>query len=299
MMQTSERLVNDLGEKLWFMLLNQGYRIPATASTDATFDDPGRAVPGAVRVYTRIEGDLGLDKVAVAMKRGRNFVTSGPLLRFSVDEHGIGDIIQVSGPLRRSARVQAWASGASDEYLTKIEVIRNGETYKSFDIEGKPKTHELSFGIEENQTAWYIVKCHGSQWNQYAVSNPIYFEGAGYRAPEPTQANVEMRVTAIGVGTPLNGSYEVLEMIGRPPSVIGKGEFTGGRATFTVPATARIRVRASGYESNTKSIFIDTPALLNTTLEMPLAGLLYWSTYESIQKTLGQIQLNVEMKPSA
>jgi hypothetical protein len=58
-------------------------------------------------------------------------------------------------------------------------------------------------------------------------------------------------------------------------------------------------VRASGYESETKSIFIDTPALLNTTLEMPLGGLLYWSTYEGIQKTLRQIQLNFEMQPSA
>jgi hypothetical protein len=220
MMQTSERLVNELGEKLWFMLLNQGYRIPATASTDATFDNPGRAVPGAVRVYTRIDGELTLDKVAAAMKRGRNFVTSGPLLAFTVDEHGIGDIVPVSSPIKRSARVQAWASGAPDEYLTKIEVIRNGEMYKSLELDGKPKTHEVSFDIEEDRTAWYIVKCYGSHWSQYAVSNPIYFEGPGYSAPQPTKANVEVQVTTIGVGTPLNGSYEVLEMIGREPKVL-------------------------------------------------------------------------------
>jgi hypothetical protein len=299
MMQTSERLVNDLGEKLWFMLLNQGYRIPATASTDATFDNPGRAVPGAVRVYTRIDGDLTLDKVAAAMKRGQNFVTSGPLLTFSVDENGIGDIIRIFGTVKRSGRVQAWARGAPEEYLTKIEIIRNGETYKSIELDGKPKTHEVTFAIEEDKTAWYIVKCYGSHWSQYAVSNPIYFEGVEYRAPQPTKANVELQVAAIGGGTPLDGSYEILEMIGREPKVIGKGEFTGGRAMLSAPATARIRVGAAGYESNTKSIFVDTPSLLSTTLEMPLAGLLYWGTYEDIQKTLGQVQLKFDMKPSA
>jgi hypothetical protein len=299
MMQTKERLVNEQGEKLWFMLLNQGYRIPATASTDATFDNPGRAVPGSVRVYTRIDGDLALEKVAAAMKSGRNFVTSGPLLTFTVDGHGIGDIIPVSSPTKRSARVQAWASGAAEEYLTKIEVIRNGEVYKSFELDGKPKTHELNFTVEEEITSWYIVKCYGSKWSQYAVSNPIYFEAAGYRAPEPTKAKVEVQVAAVAVGTPLDGSYEVVEMIGREPKVLSAGKFTGGRATFHAPATSRIRVKASGYESTTKSIFMDTPSLFNSALEMQLSGLLYWETYEDIQKMLGQIQLKFELQPSA
>ena len=302
MMQPKERLVNQLGEQLWFMLLNQGYRMPATASTDASFDNPGRATPGAVRVYTRIDGDLTLEKVAMAMKSGRNFVTSGPLLAFTVDGHGIGDILPVSSSIKCGARVQAWASGAAEEYLTKIEVIRNGEIYKSVEIDGKPKTHEVSFEIEEDRTAWYIVKCYGSQWSQYAVSNPIYFEASGYRAPQPTKANVEVQVTAFGIGKSLDGSYEILEMIGREPKVLSTGEFTGGRATFSAPATSRIRVKASGYESTTKSIFIDTPALLDTTLEMQLQRLptlLDWDTYEDIRKTLGQIQLKFEMRSSA
>ena len=199
MMQPKERLVNELGEKLWFMLLNQGYRMPATASTDASFDNPGRAVPGAVRVYTRIDGDLTLEKVAVAMKSGRNFVTSGPLLAFTVDGHGIGEILPVSSSIKCGARVHAWASGAAEEYLTKIEVIRNGEIYKSLEIVGKPKTHEVAFEIEEDRTAWYIVKCYGSHWSQYAVSNPIYFEASGYRAPQPTKANVDSASNRSGI----------------------------------------------------------------------------------------------------
>jgi hypothetical protein len=298
MMQTGERLVNQLGEQLWFMLLNQGYRIPATASTDATFDNPGRAVPGIVRVYTRIAGELTLAKVAAAMKSGRNFVTSGPLMAFTVGEYGIGDVIPVANRMKRSARVQAWASGAREEYLTKIEVIRSGQIYKSFDLADKPKTHAVDFDIEEDKTSWYIVKCYGSDWNQYAVSNPIYFEAPGFRVPEAATASVELQVVAAGSGKPLDGRYEVLEMIGREPKVVSSGEFTAGRVAFSAPATARIRVRVPGCETATKSIFIDTPALLNATLEIQPEALLDWATYKSVRKTLNQIHFNFEMQPS-
>ncbi|HVJ06955.1 MAG TPA: CehA/McbA family metallohydrolase [Acidisarcina sp.] len=299
LMQTKEQLVNQLAEQLWFMLLNRGYRIPATASTDAAFDTPGGATPGVVRVYTRIDGDVTLEKVAVAMKGGRNFVTSGPLLTFTVDGHGIGDVIPVLNRMRRTAHVQAWASGVPNEYLTKIEVIRNGQVYKTFELAEKPKTHTLDFDVEEDKTSWYIVKCYGSQRNQYAISNPIYFEAPGFQTPPPARANVELQVVASGSGKPLDGSYEILNMIGRESTLLSKGEFTGGRVTFNAPATARIRVRASGYESAMKSIFIDTPALLNSTLEMQLAELLDWATFEKVKKALDQIQLKCEMQPSA
>jgi hypothetical protein len=299
MMRTEERLVNQRGEQLWFMLLNQGYRMPATASSDATFDRPGGAVPGAVRVYTRIEGELTPAKVAAAMKAGRNFVTSGPLLTFTAGGNGIGDIVPVSNPIQLNASIRAWASGAPDEYLTKIEVIRNGEIYKSVQLAGKPRTHLMNFVIKEDETSWFIVKCYGSQWSQYAVSNPIYFEAPGFRVPEAARAKVELQVAAEGTGKPLNGSYEVIEMIGREAKVLNTGEFRGGHATISAPATARIRVRVPGCETAMKSIFIDTPSLLNSTIEMQLSSLLDWATYEGLRKTLSQIQLKFEMRSSA
>jgi hypothetical protein len=299
MMRTEERVVNENGEKLWFMLLNQGYRIPATASSDACFDRIGGAIPGAVRVYTRIEGEPTPAKVATSMKAGRNFVTSGPLLSFSVGRHGIGDIVPVSKRVKLNASVHAWASGALGEYLTKIDVIRNGEIYKSVELTDKPGAHELNFDLEEDKTSWYIVKCYGSRWNQYAVSNPIYFEAPGYRAPEATRASVELQAMDSVTGKPLDGSYDVVEMMGRTPKVLHTGEFIGGKANITAPATARIRVHAVGYEGATKSIFMDTPALLNSTLEMRLPSLLDWNAYEDLKKTLSQIQLKFDMRSSA
>jgi len=38
--------------ELWALLLNHGYRLAATASSDACFDRPGGGVPGSARTYT-------------------------------------------------------------------------------------------------------------------------------------------------------------------------------------------------------------------------------------------------------
>jgi GTPase Era involved in 16S rRNA processing len=80
---------------------------------------------------------------------------------------------------------------------------------------------------------------------------------------------------------------------------MASGEVRAGRATLTAPATARIRVRAAGRKDAMKSIFVDTPGLLQPTLEIQQAAILDWSTYEQIRKTLSQIQLRFTMEASA
>lgn len=298
LMTTREHLVNELGQQLWFMLLNQGYRIAATASTDASFDKPAEAHPGSVRVYTRIQGEPSLDKVAAGMKAGRNFVTSGPLLEFTIGSASIGDVVPTSST-RHSARVRAWASGIPGEFLSRIEVLRNGEPYRTLPLTGKPRRHDATFDLAESQTSWYIVRCFGSNSDQVAISNPIYFEAPGYTAPEPALAGVKLQVVRAGTSEPLDAMYEVLQMVGRQPHVLSSGKVEGGHAALTVPATSRIRISAPGCAPVTKSIFIDSPEILNLTTEMQLAELLDWNTYEEIRRKLSDIRFVFEIQPNA
>ncbi len=297
MMSTREHLVNELGQQLWFMLLNHGYRIPATASTDATFDNPGGATPGSVRVYTRIEVELTIEEVAAAMKAGRNFVTSGPLLEFVIGSAEIGDVVPASNSEKHSAQIQAWASGAPGEYLTKIEVIRNGEIYKGYTIADRARLQRLQLDIVETESAWYVARCFGSTADQVAISNPIYFEDAKYRAPEPATASVQLTVVKAGSSELLDGNYEVVQMIGRNPKVVSRGAFANGKAELTAPATARIRVSAAGYDTQTKSIFMDSPELFNPIAEIQLSEMLDWKTFENLRRTLDGIRFRFEMQP--
>ena len=83
---------------LWYRLLNCGFRLAATAGTDTfmntadngEFSNP----PAGDRVYVRVEGEFTTESWCDGVRRGRTFVTDGPMLSLEVNgAHGIGDEI--------------------------------------------------------------------------------------------------------------------------------------------------------------------------------------------------------------
>jgi hypothetical protein len=73
----------------WYRFLNCGYQVPAVGGTDKM--SAGTPL-GAVRTYARLASDapFGFDAWADAVRSGRTFVTSGPLLELSVEGEGPG-----------------------------------------------------------------------------------------------------------------------------------------------------------------------------------------------------------------
>lgn len=69
-----------------------------------------------------------------------------------------------------------------------------------------------------------------------------------------------------------------------------------GKAAFSAPATARIRVKVPGYTFQMKSIFIDTPALLNMATDIQPQQIVDWNTYEEIRRILGKISLEFSLQ---
>ena len=297
LMKPQEREVHRRAVELWFLLLNRGYRMAATASSDTTFDNPGGGVPGKVRVYTRIVGSLDLKSVARAIKAGKNFVTSGPLLLFEIGSHQLGDVVPLKGEVKLKARLRAWPSGDLGERLTKVELIRNGEVVRTWDPKENAEPFDAAWTVAENGTAWYIARCYGSTADQVAMTNPIYFEGRDYRRPEPARAHVTGTVRDSSTGRPLDGIVEVIEMNGRNPVPKAKVSFRSGRFEVTVPGTARLRVNTSSHVGEMKSVFMDSPQLLETMLNMTPDGISDWSTYEKLQELLDDVRLQYYLKP--
>jgi hypothetical protein len=279
LMQTNEKEVNANGLKLWFLLLNHGYRLPATASSDATFDNDGRGTPGRVRVYTHSEAGP-----ADAIRRGRTFVTSGPLLLLEIDGHEPGDTIVADRPTRRVARLRAWAAET-------LELLRNGEVVKTF------HASEAEHSWTEDGGSWWIARAFGrDRDNQIAITNPIFFDRPGWKPPESAKATVRLRITDAASGRPLGAEYEALEMIGRRPRTLFRRETRDGALQLELPATARIRVTSPGYHPMTRSIFLDCPPILQTTLNTRVPQLLDWSTYERTRRLLSEAQLDFPLK---
>jgi len=294
LMQPWDREASSEAQRLWFLLLNHGYRMAATASTDSNFSGKGTANPGIARVYTHVEGSPSIAAIAQAMKAGRNFVTNGPLLLMQIGGHQVGDVIHLSDPSDFRVNLHAWPSGATSELLARVELIRNGEIARVFSIGKQERDFSAEFDVHETGTAWYIARCFGSSGLEVAITNPIYFEGKDYAPPHATAAHVTGVVTD-SAGRPLEGECDVIRMVGLTPVQLSTHPFTGGQFTLDVPGTARLRVRVAGYKPMMESVFMDYQPLLRMTLNMRMAELTDWRTFEEMKHLLGHLRLEFQL----
>ncbi len=296
LMQTHEQTANECALKLWFMLLNHGYRIPASGSSDATFDNPGGAVPGRIRLYARVSGEFTLTGCAQAVREGRSFVTSGPLLVLEMNGRGSGDVLEVKGSTRANCRIRAWASGAAGEQLTRIELIRNGQTVRDFEVVADTTRFEKEFEVEESESAWYVARCFGSNPGQISITNPVYFEPPGYQPRAGVNAQVELSVHDGLTGRPLNGLCEVVKMVGLEPVKLSETGFRDGRVRLSVPATSRLRVRVPGYGVKTRGILMDCTPLMESVFAIRAERLSEWNTFEQVEGQLQHVRLDFPLQ---
>jgi len=111
----------------WLHLLNRGYYFPITGSSDSHGID--RAEPGYARTYVIYNGAKGngldVETLLQAMKKGQSFVSTGPLIEFTVNNTSIpGDTIIVKeSKLDVGIKVRSAPWVAVDE----VRVIINGE----------------------------------------------------------------------------------------------------------------------------------------------------------------------------
>ncbi len=85
--------------QLWYGLLNCGFRLPASAGTDCFLNRIQSRLPGSDRAYVKIDTAFSYGEWIRNLKAGRSFVTSGPLLEFSVDGKFLGENLQFCLPL--------------------------------------------------------------------------------------------------------------------------------------------------------------------------------------------------------
>lgn len=111
----------------WYRLLNCGLITPPVAGTDLPnfgFRDPWQPLLGEVRTYVHCGERRDFEAWKTAIKRGRTFVTSGPLIALEINGQGPGGVVRLPAG---GGRVKLQASLASPRSLTSLEVVRMGE----------------------------------------------------------------------------------------------------------------------------------------------------------------------------
>jgi TolB protein len=171
--------------RVWYQLLNLGFRIPAAGGTDAMANYSSLRGPvGMNRVYARVsEGDLNEVEWMAALKAGHSFATNGPLLGFTLGAAEIGDELKFSAAPRRVKFRMRLQSIVNVDHL---ELVCNGKVVRSF-IAHSPIDHgDFSGSIALHDSGWCVARASTDAGRYpvldtyvYATTSPIYVTVAG------------------------------------------------------------------------------------------------------------------------
>ncbi|GAA0939517.1 CehA/McbA family metallohydrolase [Nonomuraea longicatena] len=134
----------------YYRYLNAGYRLAVNGGTDKMSND----VPiGLSRTYVRLgeDDDFGYDAWCRALRAGRSYMSSGPLLSLLVDGQGLGDTVHLP---EKGGTVAVLATARSIFPMCRLELVHNGRVVAA--SENEAGAHELT--IDEN------VRCDGPGW---------------------------------------------------------------------------------------------------------------------------------------
>jgi hypothetical protein len=115
---------------------------------------------GYSRTYAQVRGEFTPDSFWHAVREGRTFATSGPILTFEVNGQGMGASLALAAaelrPLRISAHVQ------SLETIHSVELIENGQVIHreapSAPANGKPLDKVFEWKVQLKRSGWFAAR---------------------------------------------------------------------------------------------------------------------------------------------
>lgn len=160
----------------WYRLLNCGYRVPAVGGTDKM--SAGMPV-GGVRTYAYIgERDLSYDSWSDAVRSGKTYTTSGPLMDLSVEGLQPGDEIQLP---ESGGSVHVMASASCAMPINKLQIVFNGQVIAEVSSDDGKKLLAINEQVNIPGSGWIaaravsdLVAWHVWPVNFAAHTSPVY-----------------------------------------------------------------------------------------------------------------------------
>jgi hypothetical protein len=189
----------------YYRLLNMGFRIGITASTDF-YVDQARGTPGHNRTYVRA-GSIDFNRIHEAYREGRTYATNGPLVELEINGTPVGDEVRLPGGEHKlEGRITAYSRMG----LGKAKIMLNGRTFKTFETDGDWIRGE--FELPVSQSSWVAAHVEGpvnddiEPWdltpdqrnlqNQFAHTSPVYIV-VGDEPITPSKEDVDFLIAWI------------------------------------------------------------------------------------------------------
>ena len=184
----------------WFHLLNRGYFFPIVGSSDSHGIDGEE--PGYSRTYVALPDEKGkpLDRAAfiAALKKGRSFVTNGPMIALKVNSlETPGGLVPAKGG-RADISLQVWSAPWIE--VDEVRLVLNGERRIIFPVQTTERSSDKfsrEIGLTLTKDTYVCVEAIG--WRTlypvlqrpsdtglledgalpYALTNPVFVDVDG------------------------------------------------------------------------------------------------------------------------
>jgi TolB protein len=174
---------DELGtSEAWYRLLNLGIPIAPSAGSD-TMHNFYRTMPiGATRIYAKPDGAMNLPNYLEAVRRGRSFVTNGPLIKFSAGGSEAGGIVSATANQQIEWKLEAISSAP----VEKVEILVNGKAVWSGQGLNEAGRKTFAGKINAPTGGWIAARIYGGATRPpmadsypFAHTAPIWFGRVG------------------------------------------------------------------------------------------------------------------------
>ncbi len=174
----------------WYKFLNCGYRVPCVGGTDKM---SAAMVMGSIRTYAYLgETPFTFEAWGAAIKAGRTFASTGPLLDLRVEGRRPGDVIDLptgGGTLAVEVVAESLAP------LATVEVVVNGRVVATASPQPGALNTTLRAQVPVAESGWIAARCTSalSGWalstrGVAAHASPVYIVVDGAELYNPSSA---------------------------------------------------------------------------------------------------------------
>lgn len=161
----------------YYRMLNCGARVAVVGGTDKMSN--GMPI-GGVRTYayTGTNGELSYDAWANAIREGRTFTSSGPILDLQVEGRHVGDTLRLPPG---GGNVEVIATAASAMPFDRLEIVCGGEVVASVETGRSGQKARIKTSVPIAHSSWIAARCYGRNrvWHCWpmgveAHTSPVY-----------------------------------------------------------------------------------------------------------------------------
>ena len=168
----------------WYALLNNGLRVTGVGGEDSISSMHASKLVGSARTYI-YTGERGLDADAwfEGLRKGRAFVSTGPLVEMTVNGRMPGEEVALGSP----GEVEVEGRVRSITPLDTVTLVFNGEVVETIPLAADRTSASFKRTLKVSRSGWYHLRAEGKPEERYPLdsafaqgfTNPVWVTVGG------------------------------------------------------------------------------------------------------------------------